>query len=151
LSNFLGWQEIKKKYICFVKSLKANNMKNRLRKISLAILMLISLNSFAQNASQTIRGTVIDKQSQIPLQGVLVIVLNSNPTKSAESDEKGNFKLTEIEPGRYDLKVKMGGYKETTISNVLVTAGKEIVLDVAIEESVEQIKEITVSGQKKTI
>ncbi len=126
-------------------------MKNTLRKFSLAILTFISLNSFAQNGSQTIRGTVIDKQSQIPLQGVLIYVLNSNPTKSAESDEKGNFKLTEIEPSRYDLKVKFGGYKEMTIPNVLVTAGKEIVLDVAIEESVEQIKEVTVSGQKKTI
>ena len=60
--------------------------------LGLAILKPVK----AQNPSQTIKGTVIDKQAQSTLPGVNVIVLGSNPIKGTTTDVEGKFKLMEI-------------------------------------------------------
>ena len=59
----------------------------------------------AQNPTQTIKGTIIDKQAQYPLPGVSVIIIGSNPLKGTSTNSEGKFSLTEVAPGRYDLKV----------------------------------------------
>jgi hypothetical protein len=115
----------------------------------LLLFLLCTINLFAQEVTQTIKGTVIDKQSQVSLPGVTIIVIGSNPLKGSSSDADGRFKITDIIPGRYDLKAAYLGYKEIIISNVVVTSGKEVYLDVAMEENVNNLKEVVVSGSKK--
>lgn len=105
--------------------------------------------SQAQNAAQTIRGVVIDKQSQSVLPGATIVLLGLNPPKGASSDAEGVFRLTDIAPGRYDLKVSYLGYKEVMIPNVVVIAGKETVLEISLEENISSLKEVVVSGSKK--
>ncbi|MDP2384796.1 MAG: TonB-dependent receptor [Bacteroidota bacterium] len=104
---------------------------------------------FAQSNTQTVKGTVIDKQSQTPLPGVSIIILSSNPQKATVTDINGYFKLTEVNPGRYDIKITYLGYKETLIPNVVVTSGKEVSLDVGLEENVTSLNEVIVAGTKK--
>lgn len=103
----------------------------------------------AQSPSQTIKGTVIDKQSQSPIPGVLITILSSDPIKKTLTDLDGLYKLENVAPGRYDIQFKYTGYKEITIPNVIVTVGKEVVLDVSLEEKVSDIKEVTIVGNKK--
>ena len=105
--------------------------------------------SFAQNPTQTIRGTVSDKQSFSPIPGVNVIIIGSNPVKVGSTDIDGKFKIMEVNPGRYDLKVTYLGYKEIVLPNVVVTSGKEIVLEIGMEENINSLNEIEVSGTKK--
>ncbi len=112
-------------------------------------LLLITENSFAQTNTQTIKGLVIDKQSQATIPGVSIIIMDSNPLKGATTDMDGHFKMTDVNPGRYDIKVTYLGYKEILLPNVVVTAGKEVNLDIALEENVNSLKEIVVSGTKK--
>ena len=104
---------------------------------------------FAQNPTQTIRGTVSDKQSFSPIPGVNVIIIGSNPVKVGSTDIDGKFKIMEVNPGRYDLKVTYLGYKEIVLPNVVVTSGKEIVLEIGMEENINSLNEIEVSGTKK--
>jgi len=122
-------------------------------KKALYILILTTIaflgNITAQQSSQNIRGIILDKQSQFPLPGVNVIVMNTSPQKFATSDIDGKYKITELAPGRYDLKVTYIGYKEAVLSNVLVTAGKEVVMDISLEESVNTLNEIEISSSKK--
>ena len=47
--------------------------------IIIVIGLLISYSSDAQIKTQTIKGTVIDKQSQFPLIGANVVVLGTDP------------------------------------------------------------------------
>lgn len=103
----------------------------------------------AQNSTQNIRGTVLDKQSQTSLPGVNVIILNSNPLKGVLTDENGKFKITDLAPGRYDIKFSFLGYKEIVLPNIVVTSGKEVILDIGMEENVNSLNEVTVSGTKK--
>lgn len=104
--------------------------------------------SLAQTNTQSIRGTVVDKQSQATLLGVNVILLKSDPFKGATSDMDGKYVITEVMPGRYDLKVSMMGYKEMMIPNVLVTSGKQVVIDIEMEESIKTTDEVIVSATK---
>jgi hypothetical protein len=102
-----------------------------------------------QNATQTIRGTVIDKQAQMNLPGANVILVNTNPPQGATSDANGKFKITGVAPGRYDVKITFIGYREIVLSNIEVSAGKETVLDIGMEENVEALTEVEVSATKK--
>lgn len=111
--------------------------------------MIITKPFAAQNATQTIRGTVLDKQAQFNLPGVNVTVLNSNPLKGGSTDANGKFKITDVTPGRYDIKISYIGYKEIVLPNVVVTAGKETVLEIGMEENVASLNEVVVSGTKK--
>jgi len=109
------------------------------------ILLLISAISFAQNNKQNIRGVVTDKLSQTPLIGATVQIINSE--KQTITDEKGAYFLTEITPNRYEIKVSFVGYKEVTISNVIVTSGKEVILDITMEDEYKKLDEVVITSK----
>jgi hypothetical protein len=111
------------------------------------VILLISTLSFAQNNKQNIRGTVIDKLSQTPIIGATVQINNSN--KQTITDEKGNYVLTEITPDRYEINVLFVGYKEVVIPNVIVTSGKEVVLDVMMEDEYKKLAEVVIKTSNK--
>ncbi len=109
------------------------------------LLLLISAYTFAQNNKQNIRGIVVDKLSQTPLIGATVQVNNSD--NYAVTDENGKFQITDISPNRYELKISYIGYKELAIPNVVVTSGKEVILDIAMEEDFLKLDEIVVTSK----
>lgn len=112
--------------------------------------VLISYNFYSQTITQTIKGIVVDKQSQTPLPGVIVQVLNSNPLLGSSTNEKGEFKITNVPIGRLQLKFQVISYKEKYIT-VILNAGKESVNNIELEESVIQGQEvIVVAEQDKT-
>jgi len=111
------------------------------------LFLFLSTTLFAQNNKQNIRGIVIDKLSQIPIIGATVQINNSEI--KTITDEKGNYVLTEITPDRYDVKVSFVGYKEILIPNVIVTSGKEVVLDIAMEDEYKKLDEIVIKTSNK--
>ena len=128
---------------------KPTTMKRLLIHLLIPAIILVSAIVSAQKPTQTIRGTIVDKQSLITLPGANVIIPGSNPPKGASSAVDGSFKITGVDPGRYDIQVTCLGYKPVIIANVVVTTGKEVVLDVAMEEEISNLKEVVVSGTKK--
>ncbi len=116
---------------------------------ALAAVFFFPEKSTAQNATQTIRGTVIDKQALMGLPGANVIIVNAAPAQGAVTNAEGKFKINDVKPGRYDLKISYIGYKEMVMPNVVVNAGKETVLDISMEENIASLNEVVVSGTKK--
>lgn len=105
--------------------------------------------SVAQNLTQTIRGTVLNKQGQLPLIGATIALSNSN--KGSVTDVDGNFRLAQIPIGRYELVIAYLGYEEKVIPNLLVQSGKEFILNVALQESVSALTEVVIrASQDKT-
>ncbi|UZR97877.1 TonB-dependent receptor [Chondrinema litorale] len=111
------------------------------------IIVLGSLYNCAIAQTQTIRGTILDAQADYPLIGATVIVVGSDPVKGSTTDLDGKFKIENVSTGRHTLLIQYVGYKTITLPNVLVTAGKESVLNVKLEESVEQLDEIVVTSE----
>ena len=113
----------------------------------LGVLMaLLSLKAKAQNQFQTVKGVVLDAQSEYPLLGATVGLVNSDPYLGSIVNMEGNFIIENVPIGRQTLEVQYVGYKSQTIPNVLVTVGKQVVLHIKLEESVEKLDEIIVTA-----
>ncbi len=109
-------------------------------------LILCIFTTYAQNS--VIKGNIKDKVSETPIIGAVVSMLTDNKlSDGVQSDENGNFILNNIAPGRYQLVIEYIGYKGTTIPNILVTSGKESIIDVGLEEDITVLNEVVVKGQ----
>lgn len=100
----------------------------------------------AQNFTQTIRGQVWDKTSKQVLYGANVVLDNTN--FGAVTNENGYFKIANVKPGRYVLTVTFLGYDKLVISDLLVNAGKETVLEISLQESVQKLHELTITPSR---
>lgn len=119
--------------------------KNRF--ILLTCLSAFSLLVKAQAPTQTVRGTVIDKISQAPLPGAIVVLVNSEPLLGVSTDENGKFSFSNVPVGKQSLKISFIGYKESVMQNLSVNAGKELVLNVSLEEDIKAMDEVVVSAK----
>lgn len=97
------------------------------------LLLLLAAPALAQS-TQTVRGTVLDADSRAPLPGATVTVLHSDPLIGAASDADGRFALARVPLGRHTLEVRFLGYATRRVPNVLVRAGHETVLEIALTE-----------------
>jgi hypothetical protein len=114
----------------------------------LAMLCLISTSLLAQKLNQNIRGKVIDNDSRQPLIGVNLILLGSDPLIGTATNNSGEFKFNKLPLGRYNIQVQYIGYQPKTVNNVLIGSGKEVVLHIELEESVEQLSEVLIKAQR---
>lgn len=117
----------------------------------LLLLVIFSLASLAASSqlTQTVRGTVFDEASKMPLPGVVVKVLDTNQLIAATTDFDGDFILKNVPVGRVAISFSFLSYNNKTLSNIDVIAGKEIVLEVGMTEDVYIQEEIVVKGKKK--
>jgi hypothetical protein len=110
-------------------------------------LVISSYLLFAQNNKQTIRGTVVDKQSLATILGATLQL--SGTSIGTRTNDKGIFVLSDIAPGRYELKVTYLGYKDIVLPNIVVTSGKETVLEIQMEENVRNLKDVVIKSSSK--
>ena len=75
-----------------------------MKRLLIIILAVITFNSesIAQH-TQTIKGTVVDKDSKTKLIGVNIIVKTTNPILGSNSDTSGNFRIEKVPIGRHTL------------------------------------------------
>ena len=107
-------------------------------------LLLLSFGVFAQS-SQTVRGVVTDRTSEKPLPGVTVIVAGTDPVIGTTTDTLGRYVLPVVPLGRHQLSFGSAGYHGVSIPEVLITAGKEVVLDVALEQRLVTLNTFTIT------
>jgi hypothetical protein len=125
-------------------------MKKYLLLIVLQALFTFTL-SGNENLFQTIRGKVTDAISGYPLTGAYVILLNSNPVNGATSDINGMFEIKKVAVGRQSVQVNYVGYESKTFTNLLIVSGKELVLEIRLDEKINSLSEVVVrSSAKKT-
>ena len=113
----------------------------------LFLMLLLPTLSIAQNNTQKIRGVVSDKLSQMPLTGVTIQI--NSLQKSTKTDTLGRYTISNIPPDRYEVKISFIGYKSITVPNVVVTSGKEVILDITMEEAFETLGEVVVKASNK--
>lgn len=95
---------------------------------------------------QVVKGQIKDLQGDYPLIGATIMLVGSDPIQGAVTDLDGNFAINDVPVGRQSFAVQYIGYKSITLPNVLVTAGKQVILDIKLEESVEKLEEIVVTA-----
>lgn len=102
---------------------------------------------YGQSGTQTIKGQILDQQSEMPLVGATIILIDELSPKGTLTDEFGNFRLEQVPIGRQRLEVRYLGYKTITVPNIVVTAGKEVILEIALEESIESLDEVVIAAE----
>ena len=96
--------------------------------------------------AQHIQGTLTDAQSDFPLTGATIEVIGIDPVLGTTTDLDGRCSLGPVPTGRLTVRISSLGYATQTVPNVLVTAGKDVMLDLALEESVTELAAVTVTA-----
>lgn len=109
--------------------------------------IFLSISLQAQNVTQTVKGQILDKQSEIPIIGATIQWINEGNSVGTTSDLDGYFKLENIPVGRQAFQINYLGYETLTLPNIEVTAGKEVVLNLTMLESVEILSEVVVTAE----
>lgn len=110
------------------------------------ILGLVLMSWIAKSQTQVVKGKVLDADAEYPLIGASIILQGSDPLIGSIADLEGNFRLENVPVGRQTLIAQFVGYKQITLPNILVTGGKEVILDIKLEESVEKLDEIVITA-----
>ncbi len=104
-------------------------------------VLLIALGFFAfqearatntNNLTQTIRGTVLDEEIKLPLMGANIVLLSATEFTGTVTDMNGSFELKDVPVGRHEIQVSYMGYESRTLSNLLVNASKQLVLNIGL-------------------
>jgi len=108
--------------------------------ISIHFLLVTSL--FSQGG--VIKGKVFNKLNNeaIPFANVVI----DGTTKGTTTDLEGNYSIDGLEPGTYNINVSYLGFKPFNEYEIMVTNFKASFLDIALEESAQDIKEVVVKA-----
>lgn len=99
-----------------------------------------------QSVTQSVKGQIIDKQSEIPIIGATIEWLNEDAPNGTVTDAEGYFRLEEITVGRQAFRISYLGYETITLPNIDITSGKEVILNLAMVESVQQLNEVVITA-----
>ncbi|WP_031525995.1 TonB-dependent receptor [Dyadobacter crusticola] len=106
--------------------------------------------AFAQQPVQTVKGRVVDTESQQPVIGANVIVTSLNPIQGAATDTEGNFRIENVPVGRHAFRITSVGYDDAFLQEIAVGSGKEVELNIKLTESFRALDEVVVKAQKET-
>src|SRR4051812_14060671 len=104
----------------------------------LVLIVLFNLASFCSFSQiiykQSVKGYITDGASGKPLPDVTITF---NPGHIAViSDSTGYFKAKDLPLGRYTIEFSCIGYEERTLTDILVTSGKENEQNITLTERI---------------
>ena len=113
--------------------------------IFFCLLVLANL-SRAQNLTQSIKGTVVDKDTRRPLAGATVSAVDDSLHQAVLSKENGEFVLTNLPVGRRRIQCSYSGYANFITDNILLNSVKEVELIIELEQQYQQQSEVVVKA-----
>jgi len=125
-------------------------MKNLTNWVWVSVLCACSTLAFGQDLTQTVRGTVVDKESQFPLPFVNVVIKSlPDANLGATTDENGVFRIDGVPLGRQSIEATYIGYQAVTLDGIVITSAKEMILKIEMEESATKVGEVVVTATKR--
>ncbi len=103
--------------------------------------------SEAEMPSQTVRGKVVNSSNKLPIRSATVQIPHLE--FGAFSNELGDFRIANVPIGRYILQVSLVGF-ETYSVPIVVTSGREVVLNIELNESFVRTGEVVVTANRAT-
>lgn len=73
--------------------------------LCLVIFTIIAAGTQAQNLTQSVKGFVYEKETHIPLPGVNVLIVGSNPVLGSVTREDGSFIINNVPVGRCKIRL----------------------------------------------
>jgi outer membrane receptor for ferrienterochelin and colicin len=108
-------------------------------------IILFSIQSVSSQESRgVIKGKVLNSKTNEAVPFASIVVWGT--TIGTMTDLDGNFLFTGIKPGFAELRASSVGYKPYISEAIMVTNNKPVNIDILLEESEMQIKEIVISA-----
>ncbi|MEZ4695447.1 MAG: TonB-dependent receptor [Rhodothermales bacterium] len=102
-----------------------------------------------QTRTQTIRGVVIDRHTQLPLPGASVAIVDLDPMPGTITDADGRYVIEHVPFGRHDIEARFLGYETTRRTGVLFSSAKEVVLNFELSEQVLAGEDVIVTPREE--
>ena len=131
--------------------MKCKSFRGYILSLPLLIFLIFNPSGFAQTVlKSTIQGTVTDNQTQTPLLGATVVIVDSDPVIGTITDNQGHFRLPPVQIGQYQLKVTYMGYATTVTDPLIVVSGKETITSIFLQEAAINSGEVEIrAGYRK--
>ncbi len=95
----------------------------------------------------TITGKLVDQETGEALRSGTVQIVGTK--KGAYSDVKGEFRIRDIAPGTYTLRISYIGYNSKELTNVVINPGSTTNLGIILlESSVKKTQEVVIEAQR---
>ncbi len=112
--------------------------------LSFSSLVCFSQEAEEEDAFQTVKGKVIDKDSKTPLWGAAILIVDSTSHLGAVTDSSGYFKIEKVPVGRQNVRVTYMGFEDLLMQNVMVTSEQDISLNIQLTELTEKLAAVTI-------
>ncbi|AUP79851.1 TonB-dependent receptor [Flavivirga eckloniae] len=109
-------------------------------------LSMLCVSFLLQAQTGTIKGLVVDKQSEIPLPGATIELLNQEKSTGVITDENGYFTLSNVPLGRQTIRINYVGYEPITLPDLGVTSGKDVVVNVSLTEAYGELEAVVLTA-----
>ncbi len=110
----------------------------------LSVFLLIAPYLLAQNEERgAIQGRIYNAKNNEPIPFANIVIWQTNI--GTISDFDGNFLITGVKPGFVELRASAVGFKPFISGEILVTNARRVNLEIAMEEALVEIDEVTVT------
>lgn len=129
-----------------------NLTKLRIKKsLGLALMLaLCAVTSFAQQATTTLRGQIMDEFGGAVVGATVSVVSQSGAEKTAITNDQGIYAVAGLAPGTYTVRAVASGFALYENADVQIVAGRREPLDIKLSVTIEEQK-VTVSGDQRGI
>jgi hypothetical protein len=117
-------------------------------KYLIIVISLISSPLFGQ-ISQTLKGSVVDSESQYPLIGAKLKLVSSDSSTILlnMTDLDGLYNFQDVPIGKYQLTASYNSYLNTAVT-VTVNSGRESIINMKLQEDIVTTEEVNIIGNK---
>jgi len=115
-----------------------------MKKLSILIVLQFIATTFILAQTGIIKGRVYNSINNDPVMFANVVI--EGTTKGATTDIEGNYEITALEPGIYNVKVTYIGFKDKTEYEIEITNSKPYMVNIAMDEQTENLTEVVVAA-----
>jgi len=90
-----------------------------------------------------VKGQILEHAIKVPIASATISLLGDMP-QSVVSDSNGHFVLKNVSVGRRSILISHIGFKSVTLNNLMVESGKELILNVEMDEDLSVNQEILI-------
>ena len=130
-----------------------NTSSPRLTLLACLVLIQFTVTARAQDLDTvSINGRIQDQNAAaIPGAEIQATLVKTASTRKTKSDAEGRYRLIQLEPGIYVLRISSAGFASQHMTNVAMVAGQSLQLDITLYPSALEVEAVVVVSSENVI